>query len=249
MIAQLLSLGLIIPAYSQTTQSLWLPDSVEIQFTEIASGAFLMGSPVDEEGRDKDESPQREIELGSFWMGTFEVTQAQWLSVMGYNPAVFKQKVNHLSFPVEMVSWQECMIFIQKLNKLGMGTFRLPTEEEWEYACRAGTETHYYWGDFKGEWHVSKQAWINSRSMGTTHPVGSKPPNPWGLYDMAGNVWEWTSTTYGKYDGTTENDSLKVFRGGSWFDFAKSQRSANRHKHRLDEKYSTIGLRLVWRDE
>lgn len=236
-------------AFAQETKTLFLPDSVAIQFSKIPSGEFLMGSPLEEANRDKDEAPQQKVTVESYWIGTFEVTQKQWLAVMGYNPSIFKQKVNHLDFPVETVTWLECQAFIEKLNQLGMGSFRLPTEEEWEYACRAGTTSAYYWGEYENEWKVTTMAWINSRSMATTNPVGTKPANPWGLYDMIGNVWEWTNTSYAKYGEQASNDSLKVFRGGSWFDFGNSQRSANRHKHRIDERYSTIGLRLVWSND
>ncbi|MEL7118633.1 MAG: formylglycine-generating enzyme family protein [Bacteroidota bacterium] len=236
-------------AKGQETQLFYLPDSVTIEFVKIPGGTFLMGSPFDETGRDKDEAPQHEVSIKEFWLGTYEVTQTQWLCVMGYNPSTFKQKIDHLSYPVETVSWSETQAFIDKLNQLGIGSFRLPTEEEWEYACRAGSQTAYYWGEYKNEWMLNQYAWMNSRSMATSHVVGKKPPNDWGLYDMSGNVWEWTSTAYHPYGEATQNDNLKVFRGGSWFDFGKSQRSANRHKHRIDEKFSTIGLRLVWEYE
>ena len=144
--------------FAQQKEMLYLPDSIPIEFVKIPAGHFMMGSPTSEPGRDKDESPQMETQVNTFWMGVCEVTQAQWLSVMGYNPAVFKQKVDHLSYPVETVSWLEAMVFIKKLNQLNIGNFRLPTEAEWEYACRAGTETAYYWGDYKNEWSLNKQA-------------------------------------------------------------------------------------------
>ncbi|MEM6377231.1 MAG: formylglycine-generating enzyme family protein [Bacteroidota bacterium] len=236
-------------AYGQNRMVVYFPDSIPVELVKIPAGSFMMGSPNSEFGRDKDESPQLEAEVPDFWMGIYEITQAQWLSVMGYNPATFKQRVDHLSYPIETITWLEAQVFIRKLNQLNIGHFRLPTEAEWEYACRAGTQTAFYWGPYENEWSINKKAWINSRSMGTTHSVGIKDPNPWGLHDMTGNAWEWTSTTYHKYGEKAKNDSLKVFRGGSWFDFGKSQRSANRHKHRIDEKYSTIGLRLVWSNE
>lgn len=236
--------------FAQEKKVIFLPDSIALSFTKIPAGTFMMGSPEQEEGRDKDESPMTQVHIEkAFYLGTFEVTQKQWLAIMHYNPSTFKNHINHLDCPIETVSWQECQIFIKKLNDLGIGTFRLPTEAEWEYACRAGTKTAYYWGDENKPWVVNKLAWINSRSMALTHTVGEKPPNPWGLFDMAGNVWEWTSTTYSNYESIPKNENLKVFRGGSWFDFEKSQRSANRHKHEMHEKFSTIGFRIVLEDE
>lgn len=217
---------------------------VSMDFIYVPKGSFLMGSPEEEEGRDRDEGPQKNVIIPKgFYMGKFEVTQAQWLAVMHYNPAVFQHSSTHLNHPVESVSWQECQAFISKLNQIGLGKFRLPTEEEWEYVCRAGTQTRFYWGDSK-DWQIHQYAWANSRSMGSTQEVGQKPPNPWGFYDMAGNVWEWSSSNY-QEEGIQKTNNLKVFRGGSWYDFAKAHRSANRHKHGIKKKYTSIGLRLI----
>ena len=224
-----------------------LPGAPALQFTRIPAGSFQMGSPEGEAGRDGDESPQREVAIAAdFFLGTYEVTQAQWLAVMGENPAQFQHTPQHLQHPVESVSWADCQAFIYRLQRLGLGIFRLPTEAEWEYACRAGTKTRFYWGDDPQEREVHQYGWMNSRSHAATNVVGTKQPNSWGLYDMAGNVWEWCQDTYAPYDGgKPRHDSLKVFRGGSWYDFAPSQRAANRHKHGLHERYPAIGLRLV----
>ncbi|RMG74760.1 MAG: formylglycine-generating enzyme family protein [Bacteroidetes bacterium] len=239
------SLGLAQPA--PDTLQIPLPGAPPLSFTRIPAGSFLMGSPEDEAGRDGDESPQREVTFSAaFYLGTFEVTQAQWLAVMGENPAQFQHTPQHLQHPVETVSWADCQEFIYRLQRLGLGLFRLPTEAEWEYACRASTTTRFYWGDDPEEWQSHQYGWINSRSHAATHVVGIKQPNPWGLYDMAGNVWEWCQDTYAPYDGSpARRDTLKVFRGGSWYDFIQSQRSANRHKHGLHERFPAIGLRLV----
>ena len=213
-----------------------------------------MGSEVNERDRDKDEGPQNRVHLSKgFYLGTYEVTQAQWYSMMGNRPSAFQQGDQAETHPVESVSWYDCEKFLSKLSQLGMGHFRFPTEAEWEYACRAGTSSRFYWGDIKENWEAYRHAWTNSRSFATTHPVGSKPPNPWGLYDMSGNVWEWCADWYGPYTNLERKDPTgpaqgksKVFRGGSFFDFPKSLRSANRHRHRPEERYTAVGLRVVW---
>ena len=212
-----------------------------------------MGSPDSEPNRGGDEGPVHVVNISKgFYIGQFEVTQMQWTQVMKDNPAVFKSFPESSAHPVESVTWNECQIFISKLNKLGIGKFRLPTEAEWEYACRAGTTTAYYWGEKMKENGSSEYAWANSRSFARTHTVGQKLPNAWGLYDMSGNVWEWCSDWFGRYDDQAridpkgpENGTMKVFRGGSWYDFFESHRSANRHKHAPDERYTAIGMRLV----
>lgn len=246
--------------------TLYLPGDIPMHFRLIPAGIFMMGSEPEEvigaQGQDheKDESPIRWITLSEdFYMGVFEVTQQQWMSVMGENPAVFQQTENyqqeqedHLQRPVESVSWSDCQLFIERLNSLGIGTFRLPTEAEWEYACRAGTTTRYYWGNDPRKYIINQYAWANSRSFASTHPVGLKRPNAWGLYDMSGNVWEWCSDGYAPYSEGPQTDpkgdeeaKRKVFRGGSWFDFPESHRCANRHAHGTEREYTAIGLRLV----
>ncbi len=238
---------------------LYINDSVFIELVQVPEGDFLMGSPEDEEERDKDEGPIHKVTISyPFYIGRYEVTQGQWQAVMGTNPAVFKFSSEH---PVESASWNECREFIENLNKLGKGTFRFPSEAEWEYACRAGTTTPYYWGETMALNGTSDYAWANSRSLAMTHPVGEKKPNPWGLYDIAGNVWEWCSDDYAPYPDTavvvkktaslnqfsqSDPDAKKVFRGGSWFDFRESHRCANRHRHGVNKGYTAIGLRLVW---
>jgi formylglycine-generating enzyme required for sulfatase activity len=186
-------------------------------------------------------------------LGVHEVTQAQWSAVMGHNPAVFKRGSDAPQRPVESVSWLDCQQFIARLNALQRGIFRLPFEAEWEYAARAGTTTRFPWGDDAKDWETHSHAWANSRSYAISHPVGQKPPNAWGLHDMHGNVWEWCGDWYGPYSagpardpgGPTEGRE-RVFRGGSWYDFPVSLRSANRHRHVPHGRYPAVGLRLVW---
>ncbi len=226
-----------------------LPGEVPMSFTYVSPGEFRMGSPQSDSLRDGDEAPAvlTRIESG-FYLGTYEVTQAQWQAVMGENPAIFQQTSHHLQHPVESVSWQDCQDFVARLEALGLGQFRLPTEAEWEYACRAGTTTRFYWGDTPN-WEAHQYGWMNSRSHAATNPVGQKIPNAFGFYDMSGNVWEWCQDTYIPYGKAPRTDTLKVFRGGSWYDFPVHQRSANRHRHGLHERYTAIGVRLVWEGE
>jgi formylglycine-generating enzyme required for sulfatase activity len=234
-------------------KTILLPGNVPMEFVYIPAGTFFMGSPEQEHGRQNDESPRREISITKgFYMGKFEVTQEQWLIVMKRNPSVFSDKNSFKSHPVDWVSWNDCNEFIQHLNGMGLGTFRMPTEAEWEYACRAGTKTRYYWGNDPNNEKVYQFCWAFSRAEGRSHPVGLKKPNPWGLYDMSGNVWEWCSDWRGPYNpsNTTnpkgaETGTKKIYRGGSWFNKPATLRSANRNGHEPDIPFTNAGLRIV----
>jgi formylglycine-generating enzyme required for sulfatase activity len=236
-----------------------LPGEVRLGLVLIAPGVYQRGSGTAEIGRDRDESPRHEVTLTRrVFLGMFEVTQAQWTAVMGANPAVFKRGADAPQRPVESVSWDDCQRFIARLNALALapGTFRLPTEAEWEYAARAGTTTRFPWGDDLRDTEVHRHAWANSRSFAITHPVGQKPANAWGLFDLQGNVWEWCADYYGPYAEGPQRDPTgpatgrdRVFRGGSWYDFPVSLRSANRHRHAPDGRYTAIGLRLAFSPE
>jgi formylglycine-generating enzyme required for sulfatase activity len=228
-----------------------------LRFVWIPSGAYWRGSAPEESGRGADEGPRHEVVISrGFFLGVHEVTQAQWEAVMGRNPAAFRYGPLAPRRPVDSVSWEDCARFIARLDARGNGRFRLPTEAEWEYAARAGSTTRFPWGDDPRERETHTHAWANSRSYAVTHPVGGKPPNAWGLYDMHGSVWEWCSDWYGPYAAGSQRDPLgppsgteRVFRGGSWYDFPVSLRSANRHRHRPDGRYTAVGLRLVWEPE
>jgi len=191
------------------------------EFCPIHAGTFRMGS--------------NEVKIDQdFYLGKYPVTQQQWEAVMGNNPSHF----NGGSLPVETVSWYDAQIFIQKLNQLSSKKFyRLPTEEEWEYACRAGSTSEYYFGDDESQ--LVEYAWYNSNSGRTTHPVGQKKPNEWGLCDMAGNVWEWCDSWYDR------NCSYREFRGGSWNRDAENCRSAIRRCDTPDCRDNSISFRLA----
>jgi formylglycine-generating enzyme required for sulfatase activity len=227
----------------------------------IPGGTFTMGSPANEAGRDDEEGPQHEVTVSTFYMGKYEVTQKEWVSVMGSNPSNWKGD----NLPVERVSWYEALDYCNKLSELeGLtpaytlsGTnvswngnangYRLPTEAEWEYACRAGTSTPYSSGST-----VGNAAWYHDNSGSRTHAVGEKQGNGYGLYDMHGNVAEWCWDWYGRYGSGSQTDPVgassgfdRVMRGGSWFYFAKGVRSACRSYATPTFRGSLDGFRLA----
>jgi formylglycine-generating enzyme required for sulfatase activity len=218
-----------------------LGDDIPMVFAAIPAGTFTMGSPASEKGRDDDEN-QHEVTLTKpFHLGIYEVTQAQWRVVMRNNPSEFEGDDR----PVENVSWNNADEFCRKMSNLTGWKVRLPTEAEWEYACRAGTTTRFNTGmDL-----AANQANFNSKE---TVDVGSFRPNAWGLYDMHGNVWEWCSDWYGGYDASAKNDphgvvngSDRVLRGGGWINDARSCRSANRNWIVPGYRDDGIGFRVV----
>lgn len=230
--------------------TLHLSRGLSMRFVQVPSGSFLQGSMQG----DPDERPLQKVVISKpFYIACYEVTQADWMAIMDSNLATFQLMPYALHRAMESVSWQDCMQYIDKLNALGMGFFRLPTEAEWEYACRAGSTTAYYWGDSMEVNGTSEYTWANSKSGTAPQPPGGKRPNAWGLYDMSGNVWEWCSDWYAPYTAAIQYDpkgpasgTEKVFRGGSWYDFYQAHRSANRHRHQPDGRYAAIGFRLVW---
>jgi len=227
---------------------------VEYAFRWCLPGKFMMGSPENEAGRYSNER-QHEVTLTrGFWMLETQVTQSMWESVMGNNPSNFKGA----KLPVERVSWNDCQEFISRLNALLAGTpgapagfnFSLPTEAQWEYACRAGTTTAYHFGNTL---NAEQANFYFSGSIGRTREVGSYPANAWGLKDMPGNVREWCLDWYGDYPSGAVTDptgaeqgrgSIRVFRGGGWHDFARHCRSADRNYYAPASRGISIGLRL-----
>jgi formylglycine-generating enzyme required for sulfatase activity len=207
----------------------------------IPEGSFLMGSPPDPEQDpfsnakpvkigENDERPQHSVNIQTFAIGKYEITQEQWYEVMGNNPSSNKGR----TLPVENVSWDDAQLFVQKLSQKTGKKYRLPSEAEWEYAARGGSTTTYPWGNSDAELHV--YAWFSAIANGT-NLVGLKKPNQFGLYDMIGNVWEWTQDCWNlNFIGApTEGSawtggecSLRVLRGGSWYSNLRHLRSASR---------------------
>ena len=230
------------------TKTVELGGGVSLELVGIPPGEFVMGSPSSEAHRYDNEGPQHRVQITQgFWMGKYEVTQAQWQSVMGNNPRWF---TGDGKLPVEQVSWDDCQEFVKKLSQRVGGTFRLPTEAEWEYACRAGSSTAYCFGD--DESRLGDYAWYDENSGNETHPVGQKKPNAWGLYDMHGNVYEWCGDWFGDYPSGAVTDptgpssgSRRVVRGGGWNGGPWICRSADRIRSSPVYRYDLHGFRVA----
>jgi formylglycine-generating enzyme required for sulfatase activity len=221
-----------------------------LKFVYIPEGWFMMGSPLEEEGRNPDERLHKVVIEKPFYMLTMPVTQKQWKLVMGYNPSSFDQLGTEC--PVENVSWFEAQDFVRKLNLLEeVELYRLPTEEEWEYACRAGSNTRFFFGNDESKLH--EYAYFKDNANNSTRATASRKPNNWGLYDMLGNVWEWCADWYIEEGQPIPYDSMgnptgeqKLFRGGSAFNTARDCRCANRRgKAMPDYKIGNIGFRII----
>jgi formylglycine-generating enzyme required for sulfatase activity len=235
-----------LPLPKETT--IPVSEKVSIKLALIASGKFMMGSPDGEKGRSADEGPQREVTITKpFYMGATEVTQAQYEAVMGKNPSSFKGPQN----PVDSVSWEDAVDFCKKLSEKTGKKVRLPTEAEWEYACRAGTKTRFSFGD--DDTGLCDYAWYTANSESKTHSVGEKKPNAWGLYDMHGNVWEWCSD-YGAHSYANAKNvdpqgpasgSTRVLRGGRWRSTPRFCWSAFRFRYDPGVRSSYYGFRVV----
>ena len=206
----------------------------------VGGGSYTMGC-TSEQGDDcKDwEKPAHSVSVGSFYMGQTEVTQALWKAVMGSNPS--HREGNNL--PVEKVSWNDCQEFIRKLNSLTGRSFRLPTEEEWEYAARGGGSSRGH--KYSGSNNLGSVAWYDDNSGSRTHPVGQKHANELGLYDMSGNVWEWCSSGWSDDYSSARSGSIRVVRGGGWSFSARRCRVSCRDNRALDHRLDYDGLRLV----
>ncbi len=244
-------LGDYVERLSQRTGLFGLGDKkeVDLEMVGIPGGTFLMGSPDSDSDAYDDEKPQHEVTVPNFYIGRYPVTQAQWEAVMSGNPSKFKRE----SCPVEQVSWNDAVKFCDRLTKSTGKKYRLPTETEWEYACRAGTTTKYYFGDDVGD--LDNYAWFNGNSESKTHPVGERAPNQFGLFDMHGNVREWClDHWHSNYENAPTDGSawieggdsgLRVIRGGSWASDPGSCRSAYRDDFNPGIRLSYIGFRVV----
>jgi formylglycine-generating enzyme required for sulfatase activity len=228
------------PAKAQAPKE--ITNSIGMKLVLITKGTFMMGSPESEEGRKENETQHKVTISKDYYLGVYEVTQAQYEKVMGKNPSSFpvaKVGNENADLPVENVSWNDAVEFCKKLSDLpeekkAGREYRLPTEAEWEYGCRAGSKTAYAFDDEEGL--LPEYGWFNRKSSGRTHTVGLLEPNAWGLYDMHGNVWEWCSDRYGDYPKGAVSDpsgpkegSYRVIRGGCWGSDAAICRSAIRY--------------------
>ncbi len=234
-------------------RALDLGGGVRLELVEIPAGQFLMGSPPDEPGRKEHEGPQHVVTFARpFWIGKYEVTQAQWQAVMGANPSWHKGA----DWPVTGVNWEDCQEFCRRLSARVGRTVRLPSEAEWEYACRAGTTTAYSFGDDVSR--LREYAYFrHPDAVLRVQPVHSLKPNPWGLYHMHGNAWEWCADAWRPgYDGapadgravTTDDPQQhwRVLRGGCWHLDASACRSAARARGPMSAMRSAyVGLRVV----
>lgn len=228
----------------------WRERTTGMEFIHMPGGCFEMGSPLSESGRSDDER-LHELCVAPFWIGRFEVTQRQWLAIDHELPAAFEKRTgNH---PIKDVSWFEVVRFINKLVARTQQRFRLPTEAEWEFAARGGTESPYHWGEEVGTGNANCLD-CNSDRHGMTVPVGSFPENPYHLYDSSGNVREWTCSQWKQeYDNVAENTCVDVSavpksivnRGGGWNDHSQFVRSAARGEATPFTR-TDLGFRLVW---
>ena len=249
-------LALLHPAKAQAPKE--ITNSIGVKLVLIPKGTFMMGSPESEKGRYENET-QHEVTISKdYYLGVYEVTQAQYEKVIGKNPSHFQGAIvgnENVDLPVENVSWHDAVEFCKKLSELpeekkAGRVYRLPTEAEWEYACRAGSKTAYSFEDEEGL--LPEYGWFSRNSSNRTHTVGLLEPNAWGLHDMHGNVWEWCSDWYEEYPKGAVSDptgpkegSYRVLRGGCWNDEAAYCRSAFRIRHDPSYRHRDLGFRLA----
>lgn len=219
-------------------------NGVSFDMVRVEGGTFRMGATAEqEEEAYSNEKPVHSVTLSSYYIGKTEVTQALWQAVMCSNPSRFEGS----DLPVERVSWNDCQEFIQKLNRLTGRNFRLPTEAEWEFACRGGNNSRGH--KYSGSNDIDNVAWYWDNSGRKTHPVATKAPNELGIYDMSGNVWEWCSDWYTSYSQTNptgpQNGSRRVYRGGCWLYDARGCRSSFRYGNGPTDRNFNLGLRLA----
>ncbi len=243
------------PVEVRVTKEKTIENSIGMKFVLIPAGTFTMGSPAGEKDRDVDETQHQVTLTRSFYMGRTEVTQGQWKKVMGTEPWKGESFVQEGDdYPAVEISWNDAVEFCKKLSAMENRVYRLPTEAEWEYACRGGTKTAFSFGDDEGE--LSKYAWFDGNAWDVdekyAHQVGQKLPNAFGLHDMHGNVWEWCSDWYAEYpSGRLTNPrgpdtgSSRVLRGGSWNDVPHVVRCAYRKNLTPGYRFINVGFRLL----
>ncbi len=223
----------------------------------LPAGSYLMGSPPNDANANAgaglrranaDEFPQHQVAVKAFALGKYEVTQEQWHEIMGEYPSFNRGR----TLPVETVSWDEAQTYVARLSAKTGKHYRLPTEAEWEYAARAGTTTLFSFGDDPAQ--MDRYSWYRDNSGAKAHPVGEKLPNPFGLHDMHGNVWEWVQDCYTPtYDGASADGSAapdkpncpRVIRDGSGVDIPKSLRVAERYSNTTDYRNGNLGFRVA----
>ena len=227
--------------YTETTNNL------NIEMIAVQGGTFIMGCTSEQGGDcDDDEKPAHRVTVSDFYIGKYEITQAQWRAVMGNNPSNFKGE----NLPVESVSWNDVQDFIRRLNASTGKQYRLPTEAEWEFAARDGNSSRG--NKYSGSSTLGNIAWYGENSGSKTHPVGTKSPNELGIYDMSGNVWEWCYDRYGNYSNNVQTNPQspsfaheRVLRGGGWSNYAGNTRVSYRNYITPYDRYSDVGFRLA----
>jgi len=234
---------------TETTESMGdVFSQLQASMVRVEGGTFKMGATA-EQGRsaDNNERPVHSVTLKEYYICKYEVTQELWQAVMGNNPSRFKGDSKR---PVENVSWQDCMTFIDKLNKMTGKKYRLPTEAEWEYAARGGHSSKS--NKYSGGNAADGAMWYEGNAAGSTHPVGAKMPNELGLYDMNGNVWEWCQDRSGCYTSGSQNNptgpswgNCRIIRGGCWTNGVLNCRTTNRNAAKSSVANAYIGLRLA----
>jgi len=222
-------------------------NGVSFDMIAVKGGTFVMGG-TPEQGNDpeNDERPTHSVTLSDFYIGKYEVTQQLWKVVMGSSPTNWRGD----NYPIDKASWNDCQTFINRLNQLTGGKFRLPTEAEWEYAARGGNKNNGY--KYSGSNNIDEVAWYNGNSGRTAHIVGAKKPNELGLYDMNGNVWEWCNDFMGNYSSNSQLNPTgpssgysRTIRGGSWYHVPRKCRVSDRDQGNPSDGNMDRGFRLV----